>query len=179
MLRYPDGSVQSGPGELVGPLRRERVVTDPGPRLVDCTWVTGAVMFVRHDALRASGWDRSYFLGSEDIDLCLRLAAHGYRVACDGRVAAVHEHAREIGTMWLYYHFRNRLWLARKNYPRWQVVLIVAAAWLDGGKVWLGDRLLRRGTSKSRLVLAGLRDGMRADALSRTEPLPDEPIPLA
>lgn len=178
VLRYPDGTVQSGTGELAGLLRRERVGTDPGPRLVDCTWVTGAVMFLRADALRAVGWDRSYFLGSEDIDLCLNLADHGYRIACDGRVSAVHEQAREIGTMWLYYHFRNRLWLARKNYPGWQVALIVVAAWRDGGKVWLGDRLLRRGTAKSRLVLDGLRDGMRPDAASRTEPLPGEPIPL-
>ena len=70
------------PGRLVERGRR-------GPRVVD--WVYGTFMAVRRDAFRQlGGFDESYFLYGEDLDLCHRAAAHGLRTLHVPEARAVH-----------------------------------------------------------------------------------------
>jgi GT2 family glycosyltransferase len=53
----------------------------PEDRPADVVAVSGAVMLLRTAALReAGGFDEGYFMYGEDIDLCLRVAARGWRV---------------------------------------------------------------------------------------------------
>ena len=62
----------------------------PTNRVSDVTLVSGAFMLCRTDALRAvDGFDESYFLHFEDLDLSLRLHAHG-RVVSDPQVTLIH-----------------------------------------------------------------------------------------
>ena len=53
--------------------------TGPGDRI---DYLTGASLLLRADALRAVGtFDERYFFTWEDVDLCLRLVAGGWRLA--------------------------------------------------------------------------------------------------
>lgn len=175
VLRYADGSLQSGVGRTHGLLRWDRFDNDPHGELVECDWVMGAVMFVRTQALESCGWDTSYFLGFEELDLCRRLRTGGYRIACDGRVSATHHSGSVIGGHWSYYFIRNRLWFSRKHYPRWRTSLIAASAVYIGAKSVLGDIRHRRRFAQSTLFLNGIVDGLRPGLADRDEPLPDEP----
>jgi GT2 family glycosyltransferase len=66
---------------------------DQGPRAVD--WVAGMFMLFRSDAYRAvGGFDESYFLYYEDIDICRRLGRQGTRTLYDPRAAIVHDARR-------------------------------------------------------------------------------------
>jgi GT2 family glycosyltransferase len=70
------------PGRLIA--RGRRV-----PHVVD--WVYGTFMAVRRDAFRQlGGFDESYFLYGEDLDLCHRAAALGLRTVHAPRARAVH-----------------------------------------------------------------------------------------
>jgi GT2 family glycosyltransferase len=57
----------------------------------DVDWVPGAFSIIRLDALRKiGGFDESFFLYYEEVDLCRRLKAAGYRVRYWGNVEIVH-----------------------------------------------------------------------------------------
>ncbi|MEV4197503.1 glycosyltransferase family 2 protein [Micromonospora globbae] len=57
----------------------------------DVAWVSGFCMLVRGDAFRAvNGFDPSFFLYFEDVDLCKRLRAAGWRVVSVGNAWAMH-----------------------------------------------------------------------------------------
>jgi GT2 family glycosyltransferase len=54
-------------------------------------WVSGACLLARVEALReVGGFDEGFFLYCEDVDLCLRLASRGHRVAFDPRAEVAH-----------------------------------------------------------------------------------------
>ncbi|MGZ4755839.1 MAG: glycosyltransferase family 2 protein [Acidimicrobiia bacterium] len=47
----------------------------------DVEWVSGAAIWLRREALdRVGGWDERFFLFFEDVDLCRRLGADGWRI---------------------------------------------------------------------------------------------------
>lgn len=63
---------------------------DPGEP-ADVVAVSGAVMFIRTEALRAAGgFDERYFMYGEDLDLCIRIARLGWRVRYWPGATAVH-----------------------------------------------------------------------------------------
>ena len=71
----------------------DEVVRDAGlyrsPRAVD--WVSGACALVRRSALeQIGGWDEGFFHYGEDVDLCRRLRAAGWRVWYEPSAQAVH-----------------------------------------------------------------------------------------
>jgi N-acetylglucosaminyl-diphospho-decaprenol L-rhamnosyltransferase len=53
---------------------------------------SGSCLFVRRECLaEIGGWDEAFFFNGEDIDLCLRVAAAGGRVAVDTTVKIWHQ----------------------------------------------------------------------------------------
>jgi N-acetylglucosaminyl-diphospho-decaprenol L-rhamnosyltransferase len=179
VLHYEDGSLQSGAG--ISPvICASRATTDPGIGVMDCVWVTGAVMFVRASTLNRVGIDGSYFLGYEDIDFCMRARSHGWRILCVGSAPATHFGSRVIsGPRWSYYAPRNRVWFFRSQYGRnraraawiWQACLLP--------RVILADLLKRRDMTSSRLMLLGLRHALRPKPSAAEGPWKDEPMPAA
>jgi N-acetylglucosaminyl-diphospho-decaprenol L-rhamnosyltransferase len=109
-LRNPDGtrypSARSAPslGDAVGhavlgtvaPENRftrsyRQLDADP-TQARDVEWISGAAIWLRRDALdRIGGWDERFFLFFEDVDLCRRLGADGWRISYEpgGRVTHV------------------------------------------------------------------------------------------
>jgi len=105
-LRYPDGRRQfswSPARGVVGEVlqkARNRFETQAWVHsslarrlayIVGPTWFTAACVLVRAEAYRAvSGFDESFFMYFEDVDLCLRLAASGWSLAQEPRAVAYH-----------------------------------------------------------------------------------------
>ena len=99
-LVLPDGTLQDSARWVPTPLdlvvrrisRNDRGavrVTNP----VDVDWVTGACLVIRRCAFdQIGGFDERYFLYFEDVDLCVRLRAAGFRVRYDPTVRLRHDY---------------------------------------------------------------------------------------
>jgi GT2 family glycosyltransferase len=60
-------------------------------RLVGSPWYTAACVLVRAEAYRAiGGFDESFFMYFEDVDLCLRLEAVGWQLTMEPRAVVCH-----------------------------------------------------------------------------------------
>lgn len=66
--------------------------TDLDPSVArDSDWLSGAAMMLRREALDAvGGWDERFFMFMEDVDLCVRLRAAGWRVRYEPTALVVH-----------------------------------------------------------------------------------------
>ena len=109
LVRNPDGSLQPsarkvpGLGEalghaFLGPFfpgnRWTRAYTMAGWDRAserDVEWISGSAMLLRREAIeRTGGFDEGYFMYVEDVDLCARLRASGWRVLFSPEVEVVH-----------------------------------------------------------------------------------------
>lgn len=178
VLRHEDGSLQSGAARLSRWRRAPRVLFDPGPTTVDCSWVTGAVMFIRRDVVERIGMDGSFFLGAEDVDLCVRARRAGWRVLCCGDAPATHHGSRVIsGSRWSYYAGRNLVWLARANFGLIPAVLNWLYILATLPRVAVADAVKRRRMTSSRLTLMALSHAWWPKPPMQDGPLPGEPFP--
>lgn len=181
--------IRSPQGELFPSLRREPTLlramglnwtglpllseyVAPGPQYetpgtVD--WALGAVLLMSRACFDAlGGWDRSYFLYSEETDFCLRARDAGFRTRYEPASVAIHiggqsgqnerTHAMQIV---------NRVRLYRRRHG-------VAAAW---GYYWLtvASELtwaVRAGRRSRFAVAALLRPGLRPAELGDRHRLP-------
>jgi N-acetylglucosaminyl-diphospho-decaprenol L-rhamnosyltransferase len=142
---YPSARLVPSPTVAVGhalcgawwasnPWSRRYRQLDRDPDLArDVDWVSGAAVWLRRAALDAvGGWDEGYFMYAEDLDLCWRLRAAGWRVVYEPGGSVVHLHALSTGRhpyRMIVAHHRSTLRFAAK---RWRgparVVLLPAAA---------------------------------------------------
>jgi len=109
-LRYPDGRPQGArrrfPTRLTPflestivqqywpqnrTLDRYYLADRPDDTRQDVDWLYGACLLARRAALRAvGGFDEGYFMYSEELDLCARLRAAGWRIAYEPAATVVH-----------------------------------------------------------------------------------------
>ena len=109
-LRYPTGEVQSSRRRFPtvatlflestqfqrfwpdNPVLRRYYVRDRSDEVAqDVDWLVGACLCLRPEALRQVGlFDERYFMYSEEIDLCRRLRAAGWRIRYEPRAEVVH-----------------------------------------------------------------------------------------
>jgi GT2 family glycosyltransferase len=114
-------------------------------------WVSGAAMMVRTTAFRdVGGFDPSLFLYMEDVDLCRRLRAAGYRIWYEASATVDHDlggsQGLEQGARW-YNAFHA--YVAREHGARYaSIVSLIASVGLAGRAV------LRRGAQRRRLAYA-------------------------
>lgn len=98
-LVLPDGRFQDSAREVPTPLDlvlRRRLAPRRGAIDVtgDVPWVVGACFIARRDAWdEVGGFDESYFLYFEDVDLCWRLRQAGWITRLDREVRVRHGHA--------------------------------------------------------------------------------------
>jgi GT2 family glycosyltransferase len=152
------------------PIRRFHMRDDPDlPGDVD--WLTGAMILFRREALEgAGGFDEGFFMYSEELDLCRRLHAAGWRIRYEPSARARHHEARssaQVPDERQLHFLRSRLRYFRKHHGRlaaaflrWGILLQFAAqAALEAGKWLLGhERGLRRRRLRAHVAL--LRDGL-------------------
>ena len=100
-LVLPDGTFQGSARAIPTPwaiVRRRWADSSFGAiqcdERCDVPWVVGACMLVRRSTFDAvGGFDPSYFMYFEDVDLCVRLGRRGWRVRFDPAVEVAHHHA--------------------------------------------------------------------------------------
>lgn len=89
--------------------------------VVEIFWASGAALFIRRNIyIEAGGLDSTFFAHMEEIDLCWRLCARGYKLACVPQSKVYHvggatlkkENPRKT-----YLNFRNNLLMLYKNLP--------------------------------------------------------------
>jgi N-acetylglucosaminyl-diphospho-decaprenol L-rhamnosyltransferase len=97
----------------------------------DVDWVSGAAMLLRREAVeRASGFDESYFMYVEDVDLCWRIREVGYRVVYNPGFNLVHHIGRtssQQSVRMLYEHHRSMFVFFRKRYRGWKGLVLLPA----------------------------------------------------
>lgn len=83
------------------------------------TWASGACLFVRKSVFEAvGGFDASFFMHFEEIDLCLRAIAKGHQVWAVGTSEVFHHGASSLSMQSpkkLYFNIRNSLLTYTKN----------------------------------------------------------------
>ncbi|MGY1681921.1 hypothetical protein [Geodermatophilus sp. SYSU D01176] len=177
VLRFADGRLQSGAGRLSRFRKAPSAMQDPGPTAVDCTWVTGAAMFIRGRVIDEVGMDGSYFLGHEDVDLCVRARQANYRIVCHGGAPAVHHGSQVIsGPRWSYYTPRNRVWFARATFGPGAALLAWMGELVLVPRVLIADLVKRRDLTSTRLRLVAAVDAWRRKPSRDEGPLPGEPL---
>ena len=111
------------------PLTRSYQMKDmcrEGPAGVD--WVSGAAMLLRREAAeRVGGFDESYFMYVEDVDICWRLKEAGYRVVYDPAMRLIHHIGRtssQQSVRMLYHHHRSMFIFFNRSYRGWRGVTL-------------------------------------------------------
>jgi GT2 family glycosyltransferase len=137
-LRNPDGTRQLSAGPfptLAGTLarltlprhrRKYQELSETRPQAVD--WVTGCCLLVRrHCWEELGGFDTDFFLYYEDVDLCARAAARGWRVCYEPGLAVTHHrplHGREVPAHLRLITRHALLTYARKHWSRWSLRML-------------------------------------------------------
>lgn len=147
---------------------------DPA-ELIDNDWATGGVIFCRYEVVRDIGWDGSYFLTYEDVDISMRAKRAGWRVVVVPSAVAFHSgEATKSSSASSYYGVRNAIWFARRYHGRRIQVMLTAYLLMLLCRIVAADVLKRRRPAYARSAATGIVSGwvLWPDG---TEPLPEEP----
>ncbi|MCM1377503.1 MAG: glycosyltransferase family 2 protein [Clostridium sp.] len=107
-------------GRLFDSIEEDNGQYDDG--LVDVAWASGACMAVNTATYeKLGGLDRDFFAHMEEIDLCCRMIAAGYRVCATSESHVFHLGGGTLpqgNSRKVYLNFRNNLLLLHKNLPK-------------------------------------------------------------
>ncbi len=89
-------------------------------------WVGGTAMLIRRETLEKIGLlDERIFMYAEDIDLCLRARAAGYKVGMIQSAQITHLGSKSAGShSALVGEIRGLIYLWKKHFPAWQTPLL-------------------------------------------------------
>jgi GT2 family glycosyltransferase len=176
-----DGTVQISFGPALTPLaelrqrrlvrgvrRREAAALHSAEELAgrehEPDWVSASCFLARREALAAvGGFDESFFLYEEDVDLCVRLRQLGWRVLFSPAAVVVHHLGRSMdqspSRARLEYHRSHLRYYRKHNGPIDRLILrgIIAGSGLSAWLRSLGpgpERRHRRGQAAAVLRLA-------------------------
>lgn len=131
----------------------------------DVDRATGCAMLVSRACLKATnGFDDRFFAFHEDVDLCLRARAAGFRVVMSPESRVWHEGGGSTGgpvsATHIYYDVRNGLRLAQKHKPLPAAANLLRATCIVGAHV---AQIVMGGPSRETLgaIVAGTRDYYR------------------
>lgn len=104
----------------------------------DIFWASGACFFIRSELFhRFGGFDERFFAHMEEIDLCWRLAAAGYRIVYSPLSLVYHVGGGALpqsSPKKTYLNFRNNLLMLLKNLPAsqlwWKIPFRIGLDWL-------------------------------------------------
>jgi GT2 family glycosyltransferase len=108
---------------------------------VECDYIIGCCMLIRKEVIdETGGFDRDYFTSHGEVDFCLKARKKGFRVIYDPTVSVRHRVDRG-GTRTLerlYYVYRNKLLVIKKNFPvpqKWVALFLYSILWLPKGVI--------------------------------------------
>jgi GT2 family glycosyltransferase len=133
-------------------------------RPAEPSWVSASCLLARRTALEAvGGFDESFFLYEEDVDLCLRVRRAGWRIVFTPSASVVHHLGRSMEqspALARFEYHRSHLLYYRKHNPPGQRALL--RAWMAGRAVWgwlragTGERGRRRRAEAIRVLRLAL-----------------------
>ncbi len=146
----------------------------------DVFWATGAALVVRREAFEAAGgFDESFGMHMEEIDLCWRLQRAGGRIRVEPASEVYHLGGASLpqgNPRKAFYNFRNGLVMLAKNLPRREARRVLRARRLldalAAARSWIGGSrdeaaAIRRAWREARMILQTIEP-----------PPPDEPSVL-
>lgn len=87
-------------------------------RETHCDWTSGSFKLVRHAALESTGWfDERFFLFSEEVDLCWRLARMGWKIVHMPSITIRHNEPALTNERLEAQAAYARMQFARKHFP--------------------------------------------------------------
>lgn len=99
-------------------------------------WASGACLFIRAETFHLlDGFDESYFMHQEEIDLCWRAFNHGFTAKATSEAVVYHVGGATLpnSPKKVFYNFRNSLFSLTKNAPKGQLFpLVFLRLLLDG-----------------------------------------------
>ena len=134
-------------------------VASPGVAWRECSFLTGCCLLLRPAALRDVGkFQNDFFAYGEDVELCLRLAKAGWRIAWTADACLAHRvppHGALPTAEQIRLRDRNRRRLVRLHYSRaWRLAF---ALWFWPTRiVHLGRYLLRGDRVRARAIVRGM-----------------------
>ena len=87
------------------------------------SFVSGCCMLIKKDVfIKVGFFDENYFLYTEDTDLCFRVKKNGFKICVTPASKIYHKVSNSskngYSVLPLYYTTRNRLYFAKKNFPK-------------------------------------------------------------
>jgi GT2 family glycosyltransferase len=185
-LHNPDGSRQLSTGafptlfgtlgRLFLPRPRRKYTIPPATERCRVDWVTGCCLLVRRacwDDL--GGFDSSFFLYYEDVDLCRRARSRGWSVWHEPAPCALHHHplhARKVPTHLRVVTRHALLTYARKHWSGWQFRALAGIVAAEAGvRTFLarcrGDGAAERDFTDLQLIANDLAAGCAEEAQRR------------
>jgi GT2 family glycosyltransferase len=172
-LNNADGTIQGSSGSfptlfstlarLVLPRHRRKYTTPPTSEPAQVPWVTGCCFLVRRACVeQLGGFDESYFLYYEDVDLCRRAQMMGWSVWFDPRLSAFHHHplhSRPVSAK-LRLCIRHALLIySGLHWPRWQFRLLAGIIRLEARfRRWWASRGRERRKARHFQLLQAIID---------------------
>jgi GT2 family glycosyltransferase len=157
--------------------RSQRKYLRPQPdQPCDADWLSGCCLLIREECFsQLGGFDPSFFLYYEDVDLCLRARAAGWAVRFEPSVAVTHRmplHSRRVPPHIRLFTRHALLTYAGKHWPLWQMKLLAALvrveAWLRGFRSRRqGDRRAGQVFDEMGRMALDLFHGRREEAAKR------------
>jgi len=131
---------------------------------IDCDYVIGCCWLLDRRAFREiGGFDPRFFINHWEVDYCLRLKRHGWRIRYEPRAVARHKIAPG-GTRSpdrLYYLYRNKLLVIRTSGYFDRPVLAAVVATAGAAARIAADALATSSIQETAASLRGLWDGLR------------------
>ena len=117
-------------------LRRNRAPSGD----IEVSWIVGACMMFRQEVIKSLvGFDDTYFMYGEDIDLCYRTFKLGYKIIYLGSIEMIHFHAVASGKKKKRYFSavlqRESVYRFMKTHYNGASVIVYRLAWMVSGLV--------------------------------------------
>ena len=113
-------------GRVLGVTEKDKGQYD---EVCDVFWATGACLVIRSDIFwKVGALDETFFAHMEEIDLCWRLNARGYRIVCVPQSTVYHVGGGTLNVESphkTYLNFRNNLLMLYKNLPQQSLTKIM------------------------------------------------------
>lgn len=152
MRRFPTlpmAMAESTPWEWHFPNNRlarvYRMLDEPADAARDVDWVTGACMLIRYEVVGQVGMlDERFFMYSEELDWCRRIAAAGWRIVYLPSAVVVHLEGQSSGQVVAARHIRfntSKVLYFFKHHGRLQAECLRLSILLMYGCEWLLEAL--------------------------------------
>ena len=132
---------------------------------VECDWLNSSCFLARRAALTGVSHANNFYITHEEVDFCLQLKNAGHSIIYFPAVKAAHDLPLASGARRdrLYYLYRNKLFVLRRNFPALRFFTASALIVLLGLPRYLLESVSsNRGLNLSeiKLIFRALADGL-------------------